>query len=385
MKEWLKVGLVTGWALVVVCLLGCGAYDGPANLEEQARQNSNLLRGDPQATPADGLVAYWPFDGNAIDETGNGNDGIVHGATLTEDRCGRPSSAYSFDGVDDYIEVPHDPSLNFGTGDFTVCCWVQLAQLPQFGRIVGKMGAERTGSTHGDGYGYVLTIAQDGHPFANVSEAGVGPAVHSYASLGTGTWHFLAAVRRGGILSLFVDGEWKAEVVNANDTNSESTVGIGAKLAPGDERWLNGLIDDLRIYNRALGEEEIAALFVPCRTSVLVDIKPGTDVNPVNPGSRGVIPVAILTTSTAAGEPLDFDATTVDPLSVGFGPGFATEAHGTGHFEDVDGDGDIDLMLHFRVQETGIVCGDTECGLTGETLSGEVITGIDSIVTVGCE
>jgi len=80
---------------------------------------------------------------------------------------------------------------------------------------------------------------------------------------------------------------------------------------------------------------------------VVIDIHPGSFPNSVNPRNRGVIPVAILTTSTAQGEPLDFDATTVDPLSVTFGPDGATEAHERGHIEDVDGDGDVDLVLHF--------------------------------------
>lgn len=94
--------------------------------------------------------------------------------------------------------------------------------------------------------------------------------------------------------------------------------------------------------------------------------------------SKGVIPVAILTTD-------DFDATTVDPLSVEFGPAGAIEAHGTGHIEDADGDGDLDLVLHFKTQEGGIQCGDTEASLTGETFGGQAIEGSDSVKTVGCK
>jgi hypothetical protein len=110
---------------------------------------------------------------------------------------------------------------------------------------------------------------------------------------------------------------------------------------------------------------------------VTIDIKPGNFPNRINPRSHGVIPVAILTTSM-------FDATMVDPLSVKFGPKGATEAHGRGHIEDADGDGDLDLVLHFRTQETGITCGATSASLTGETLNGQPITGSDSIKTVGC-
>lgn len=118
--------------------------------------------------------------------------------------------------------------------------------------------------------------------------------------------------------------------------------------------------------------------------TVAIDIKPGSDPNAINPNSKGDIPVAILTTSTAAGEPLDFDATTVDPQSVEFGPNGATESHGKGHIEDADGDGDLDMVLHFKTQETGIQCGDTEASLSGETTDGQDITGSDAIQTVGC-
>jgi len=111
---------------------------------------------------------------------------------------------------------------------------------------------------------------------------------------------------------------------------------------------------------------------------VTIDIKPGSFPNSINPGNNDVIPVAILTTSA-------FDATTVDPMSVRFGPNRAVEAHGRGHIEDADGDGDLDLVLHFRTQATGIVCGATSASLTGATFGGQAITGSDSINTVGCK
>jgi len=109
----------------------------------------------------------------------------------------------------------------------------------------------------------------------------------------------------------------------------------------------------------------------------VIDIKPGSDPNSINPKSNGVIPVAIVTTG-------NFDATTVDPLSVAFGPNGATEFHGKGHIQDADGDGDLDLVLHFKTQDTGIQCGDTQASLTGQTFGGQAITGTDAIQTVGC-
>ena len=122
----------------------------------------------------------------------------------------------------------------------------------------------------------------------------------------------------------------------------------------------------------------VEAAAEPTEIQVTIDIKPGSDPNSINLKSKGIIPVAILSTDT-------FDATTVDPLSVSFGPNEATEAHGKGHIEDVNADARLDLVFHFRTQETGIACGDLSASLTGETFAGDTIQGSDTIRTVGCK
>jgi hypothetical protein len=109
---------------------------------------------------------------------------------------------------------------------------------------------------------------------------------------------------------------------------------------------------------------------------VSIDIKPGSDPNSINPRSNGVIPVAVLGS-------IDFDATQVDVTTVTFGPDGASPAH-DGHVEDVNDDGFMDAVFHFRTQETGIVCGDTEATLTGMTFGGLSIAGTDTVNTVGC-
>ncbi|HKC62850.1 MAG TPA: hypothetical protein VKB86_04400 [Pyrinomonadaceae bacterium] len=112
--------------------------------------------------------------------------------------------------------------------------------------------------------------------------------------------------------------------------------------------------------------------------TVTIDIKPGEVHNSINPRSSGVIPVAILTTGS-------FDATTIDPTTVRFGAG-GTEA-ASAHFalEDVNGDGRLDMILQFRTQDTGIVCGTASASLTGKTSGGQAIRGSDSVNTVGCK
>ena len=117
----------------------------------------------------------------------------------------------------------------------------------------------------------------------------------------------------------------------------------------------------------------------PPPTAVTIDIKPGSFPNSINPRSKGVIPVAVLSTPT-------FDALTIDVATVRFsGPAGTGEAHGHGHAEDVNGDGLTDLVLHFSTPASGIQCGDTVGTLVGETLGGDAFVGTDSIVTVGCK
>lgn len=114
-------------------------------------------------------------------------------------------------------------------------------------------------------------------------------------------------------------------------------------------------------------------------TQVIIDIKPGSDPNSINLGSHGVIPVAILTTE-------DFDATTVDPDTVELA-GSSVAIRGNGKralasFEDVDDDGDIDLMLNVETENLSLETGATEATLTGETFDGQAIIGSDTIVIV---
>ena len=81
-----------------------------------------LLKGFAQI-PTNGLVAYYPFGGNANDASGNGNHGTVYSATPTTDRCGNPNSAYNFNG-NSYIKVPYSTSLNSHTNGLTISFWV---------------------------------------------------------------------------------------------------------------------------------------------------------------------------------------------------------------------------------------------------------------------
>jgi hypothetical protein len=125
-------------------------------------------------------------------------------------------------------------------------------------------------------------------------------------------------------------------------------------------------------------------VLVNCVLPVVVDIAPGSDTNNISIRSRGLIRVAILSTSEADGDAVDFDARSVDPDSLALGPSHAGVVPPGYRLSDEDDDGDIDMVAFFAVQELDLACGDESLELTGETLDGVAITGSDSIRVRGC-
>ena len=138
--------------------------------------------------------------------------------------------------------------------------------------------------------------------------------------------------------------------------------------------YCNGLTADQLCNHYRVGEFEahVESLTIP----VTIDIKPDGFPNSINPRDKGVVPVAILGTTS-------FDVQTVDASSVRFGPAGAAPVHAT--LSDVNGDGTLDLLLHFRTADTGIQCGDTSASVDGQTTAGQLIHGSDSIKTPGCK
>ena len=136
--------------------------------------------------------------------------------------------------------------------------------------------------------------------------------------------------------------------------------------------FISGINDEWGNYPH-LDNVSISPVPVP----VTIDIKPGKVPNDVNLKNNGILSVAVLGS-------IDFDATQIVFSTVTFGPAGAAPAH-DGHVRDVNRDGFMDMVFHFKIQETGIICGDTEAILTGKISDETQFTGTDTVNTVGCE
>ncbi len=220
----------------------------------------------PKIDLTSGLVAWYTFDGNASDMSGNGNDGTVYGATLGEDRNGEVGKAYEFDGVDDYIEVLHDPLIDFDVSEpHTLSLWIKLENDSPSGAILGKW------SNSYDPYPYCLRFSSDNFGIsANIYTGGYPQ--NSSNALGTGyvtipeqiNEHIqICAVFYPDLLELYTQGKLlvsrKSELISDFSSNTHSLF-IG-KWGGRSDRNFKGTIDDVRIYNRALSEAEVQALY----------------------------------------------------------------------------------------------------------------------------
>jgi len=267
---------------------------------------------------SDGLVAYYPFNGNANDESGSGNHGSpVGGVTWSAGPCPLLGGAAHLDGTG-HINVPDSLSLDLPGGTGTISAFIKVDPSSGGFGIVAKESSSSFPST----IAYELLIRP--HPTIKMHETLVisdGTTVNQIpyaggADLQDGLWHHIAGTWSGpgGELLIYRDGVEVAQLVQTISTinNISEPVCIGAfrwNVPPGILRKMTGDMDEVRIYNRALSADEIGQLAEPCPIDTAVDIKPGSCPNPLNVGSRGVLPVAILGTD-------DFDVRMVDPASV---------------------------------------------------------------------
>ena len=227
--------------------------------------NSQIL---PSYIPSDSLIAWFPFNGNANDESGNGNHGTVYldtsigvtGATLTIDRVGDNNSAYQFNGTTDYIYGTLNGFSN--TSISTVSAWL-LYIGDAGGRPYDLYFQYGQYGSHTFAYGYNF-ISKKFDLFSNCFS-------NPYSSVNIDSaWHHLVVVDSMSTTKVYLDGSLFTSFSsggNNNCYNNSNSFLIGGGA---DEQYVTGKVDDIGVWNRALTAAEINDLFNSCEDSIQV-------------------------------------------------------------------------------------------------------------------
>jgi len=229
-----------------------------------------VANGSAWADLSDGLVASYPFSGNANDASGNGHDGTVYGAMLTTDRFGNANSAFNFDGIDDYVSIPYAAAFQLPV--FTFAAWISPSiDLSSKTSAIVSRGEDFVS----DEAAFLLGVAEESSPLVNgayLMYEDNGDDEHFFGTdyyPPAGSWTHVAATRlSNGQLNIYVNGNllshWHS--TSAPTTNCFQDLVIGAywgSPTPYDQKlkaFFPGSIDEVRIYNRALSAEEIEEL-----------------------------------------------------------------------------------------------------------------------------
>ncbi len=246
-----------------------------------------------------GLVAEYHFDDNAQDSSGNGNDGTNNGATYT---TGVSGQALSFDGVNDYVEVPNSASLQFTSSTpFSIDGWINVGSFTtgEVESIIAKWG-----DAGGEfGYGVIVNTDRKLHfsldQFGSHRNNAIGATV-----IAANTWYHFAATYDGTTMQVYLNGVLEGSTTKTVSGSASSTpLKIGGQVfEPGA---FTGLIDEVKIYSRALSASEVQANY---------------DADPSAGGGGGGPATTTATTTTTTTVPTTTTTTTVPTTTVSTTP-----------------------------------------------------------------
>ena len=232
-------------------------------LFEGTINNIQEPNGIPYYIPTDELTAFYGFDGTADDQSNFANHGTVNGPSPTEDRFGTFSSAYYFDGVDDYIQVPNAEG-NQINGDYSISFWYNPGEgygsgnnFGSYNHIIGKWGSSDASfvvSVQTDG-----TLAYGNYDHSQPS-AQRSKTIYSPNSLNIDEWVHVALTLQGQEMKMYINGtEVAGRIDGVVPQLSNKQLDIG--FESGERGFINGSLDELGIWKRALNEQEIRFIY----------------------------------------------------------------------------------------------------------------------------
>ncbi len=236
----------------------------------------------PFYLPKVGLIAWYPFTGNADDSSGSGNNGTaIGGAALTIDRFGNMNSAYTFNGSTSEITTALQPPS--GNAPRTVSCWFKYDSLPHHcdnSLAMAGYGFHDGSCSYADmNFSMEIYYSSSSGATARVDGICISNAADGVADTLNNDWHFFAAVYDPSFgdfttIKLYIDGEYKATHTGIygsttaviTDTTERFCIGAGHYAAC--RRFFYGSIDDIGVWNRALSEDELSAIYHTQPTAV---------------------------------------------------------------------------------------------------------------------
>lgn len=354
--------------------------------ENLSKQNSIL---------SDGFIAYFPFNGDANDVSDNNNHGTVYGATWT---TGQVDGALNFDGVNnDYVEVPHSPSLEDIVNEITIEAWVYINDFPTADPWYNMQVLQKNGSIYEHAYAmpilgelgifqgsgirkprrFGLELTLDGQWSGHLLSGGTW----SNTLLEEHVWYHLAATYDGSSIKLYLNGELDASYsISGQIETNNYPVRIGNWLWNDWDRF-NGVLDEVALHDRALSHEEIqhhyqnglqGLGYIDLVTQASIDIDP--DVLNLNCNGKWVTAYIEL--------PDGYDVAEIDVGTVTLEGTIPAEAHPT-EVGDYDKDGIPDLKVKFArkalIEYLGGTTGDVTLTVSGKLNNNTPIEGSDTI------
>jgi len=222
----------------------------------------------PSYVPTSGLVAFWPFSGNANDLSGNSQNGTVNGATLTTDRFGIPNKAYSFNSANsNTISVPNSASLRI-INSISISGWFLTNATNCPAAILGMGGPSGT-----SGYNLLATsfcpsnVPSFGRQ--NIQTSNIF-AVNLSQSYNNNVWTFICATYDGTNQRIYINGVLVASGISTFSLPTMTEPLFIGKESNDQPRLFTGKLDDIGIWNRALTQTEITSLFASCGDSISI-------------------------------------------------------------------------------------------------------------------
>jgi uncharacterized protein (TIGR02145 family) len=268
-----------------------------------------LAQSTPSYIPTNGLVGYWGFNDNANDESGNGNNGTINGATLTTDRFGNINKAYYFNGQSSITVNSTNQISNNINDELSISVWFKLDSYfngitSDFSPLISKNGP------YWHQYEIFVTSTAIGFWGPNIyQEQGIN------FQFNLNTWYNIIIVFKSGIIKYYLNSVLvgtNTVPVSSLQPSSNSVLEMGMDTVSQVE-YLDGSLDDLGIWNRALTQEEIIQLYTStpapptasaqtfCSTATVASIvATGTDLKWYANATGGtpLIPSDTLTTQT---------------------------------------------------------------------------------------